>query len=247
MATENKTIWNLRLVMAMLMLLLLVAASPVNADDLKETDMDVVGYEDSSTDDEEANFQNPTQARKAENLAVAEAVKTDTELAGYLNELEAARKNGDQTAIEAAEQKVADRIAEIAGLDHTETRKEIDQMRDDGYGWGQIAHELGVHPSTLGLGHKYGHQNKSYHNVQSMHGFSKKGEIAAATKRDTKTGHGTKGYGVSSVSRGKGKGAIGADSFDSSSSGRGKGKSGGERGGRGSGKSGGKGGGNGKK
>jgi hypothetical protein len=244
MATENKTIWNHRLSMAMVMLLLLVAAAPVNADNPETTEMDVAGYEDSNTDDEDTNFQNPTQARKAENLAVAEAVETDTELDRCLNELEAAKKSGDQTVIDAAEQKVADRIAEIAGMDHSETIDKIDQMREDGYGWGQIAHELGVHPSTLGLGHKYGHQNKSRHSVQSMHGFSKKGEIAAATMRDTKNGKGNKGHGVSSVGGGKGRGAKGADSFDSTNSGKGKGKSGDVGGGRGSGKGGGNGGGN---
>ncbi len=75
-------------------------ASPVKADNPETAEMDVVGYEDSNADDEDSAFQNPTQVQKAENQAIAEAVKTDTELAGYLNELEAAKKSGDQAAID---------------------------------------------------------------------------------------------------------------------------------------------------
>ncbi len=83
--------------------------------------------------------------------------------------------------------------------------------------------------------------NRATMSIQCMASV-KKWEIAAATMRDTKTGHGTKRHDVSSVIGGKGKGGKGAGSPGSRSSGRGKGQSGGKGGGN----SGGKGGGNGK-
>lgn len=40
-------------------------------------------------------------------------------------------------------------LAAVSGV----TQEDIEGMRASGMGWGEIAHELGVHPSVLGLGH----------------------------------------------------------------------------------------------
>lgn len=201
-----------------------------------------------SAEDEESAFQNPAQVQKAENVVEAIAINTeDAKLPGLLSELDDARetlagtKPGTpeypeaQQAVDDAYAAVDERLAEVAGVD----KQSISDKREDGYGWGQICHELGVHPSVLG--NKYGHQKMSQYNAQARHGFGKKGEISAATTRDVKTGW-ARGHGksVSGKSNGKGK----ADSFDVDNSGKAKGKSNGNSGG---GKGGGKGGGNGKK
>jgi hypothetical protein len=180
---------------------------------------DVVGSvdvdENDNAVDEESAFSNPAQAQKAENLAIADAIKTDTALDGLIDDLEAAKAVGDPLAIEAAEKAVADRLAEIAGMDHSDAVKNITDLRELGYGWGQIAQELGVHPSALGLGHKYGHTKTHRNNVRSRKGIGYQEDgLAAATARDVKTGWAAAGHGIGA--RGKGKSAADADSFDSS-------------------------------
>jgi hypothetical protein len=170
--------------------------------------------ENDNADDEESAFSNPAQAQKAENLAIADAIKTDTELDGLIDNLEAAKADGDPAAIEAAEEAVADRLAKIAGMDHSDAVKEITDMREVGYSWGQIAQELGVHPSALGLGHKYGHTKNHRNNVRSKKGVGYQEDgLAATTARDVKTGWAAAGHGIGAP--GKGKSAADADSFDS--------------------------------
>ena len=192
---------------------------------------------DEAVEEEESAFNNPAQAQKAENLAEAAAQKSeDQELADRVEALEAAEQElagltpddpGYQAAldaVEAAEQDVADRLGEISG----ETVADIDKMREEGYGWGQIAHELGVHPSVLGLGHKHGLRKTERHMERGKSAKGKKGEFAAATERDVKTGWG-KGHGVSAGGKGKGggKGKPGfLDDSDVSGKAKGKGKSG---------------------
>jgi hypothetical protein len=229
------------------------AQDAVEVVDQLEEDGDVVDdgevSENEAVEDEDSAFQNPSQVQKAENVAEAAALNSeDQELADRVAALEAAEEALEGlteddpgyaealAAVEAREQDVADRLGEISG----ETKDTIADMREAGYGWGQICHELGVHPSVLG--NKYGHQKMSQHTVQARHGFGKKGEISAATTRDVKTGW-AQGHGksVSGKSNGQGK----AGSMDSDTSAKSKGKMG--NAGNGNGKGGGKGGGNGKK
>jgi hypothetical protein len=261
--TRTKYMKILPILVTVMILALAIAPATVSAQDAAEVasqledDGDVADdgevSEDEAVENEESAFQNPAQAQKAENVAEAVAMNSeDQELANRVAALEAAEEalegltEGDSgyadalAAVEAAEQDVADRLSEISG----ETKDAIDDMREEGYGWGQICHELGVHPSVLG--NKYGHQKMSQYNAQARNGFGKKGEISAATSRDVKTGW-ARGHGksVSGKSNGKGK----ADSFGVDNSGKDKGKSkGNSGGGKGGGKGGGgKGGGNGKK
>jgi hypothetical protein len=76
--------------------------------------------------------------------------------------------------------------------DFNTTMGEIAGMREAGMGWGEIAHALGVHPGTLGLGHNKGVAPQSPTETQ------------LATARNPQTGEAI-GHGVSNGhSEGKG-------------------------------------------
>jgi len=78
-------------------------------------------------DEEETSaLNNEAQVQKAENLALASQ--------------EAAQANLDKETID---------LINATGV----SKEDIDGMRASGMGWGEIAHELGVHPGVLGLGH----------------------------------------------------------------------------------------------
>lgn len=124
-------------------------------------------------EDEFSELNNPAQVQKAENLAnasqeaaqedVSEANENVTTAEDNLAEAEAALANLPDTATDdeilAAEQDVLDAttaldeakegLAEVSGA----SVEDINDMRSDGMGWGDIAHALGIHPSVLGLGH----------------------------------------------------------------------------------------------
>ena len=243
-----------------------IADADPEVDDLGDGEMGPEGESEDAedNDDEGPAINNPAQAQKVENLAKAAALNSeDDELATRVDALEAAEKelaglspgkSGYEDALEAvetAEEAVVDRLAEIAGAFETD----VTEMREEGYGWGQIAHELGVHPSVLGRGHKYGHRKSAQHGFQTRHGYGKKGDMAVSTSRNTRKGPSTKNYGLSAAGQGSGKGkgaksggSFGrADSGKSGGKGRGGGRGGGQGGGKGGGNGGGKGGGNGKK
>ena len=132
-------------------------------------------------DQEGPSLSSPTAAQRAENLAEATANKAQAEISDTqqnVTEAEAAldeaKKSGDQAAIDeaqanydAAVQSLDEAVANSTGI----TADEITAMRSSGMGWGQIAHELGVHPGSLGLGHTKG---------------KKANEMEMATTRNTK-------------------------------------------------------------
>jgi hypothetical protein len=243
-------------------------------DDKDAYDDDKDAYDDDDDmDDEGPAFQNPAQAQKAENLAHAATRNTDDkELAERVENAEDAEQelaearerlaNLPEDATEEerreairdvrqarrdvreARRSVAERLSEISG----EYKADITRMREAGYGWGEIAKELGVHPSALGLGHKKGHK-KGYrhtHTVRNRHQAGKRGDLSAATRRDVKNGWGARGHGKSVAGKGRGRGQASANGFDrDDAGGKGKGKGNG-RGGRGGGRGGGQGGGNGR-
>jgi len=132
----------------------------------------------------------------------------------------------------AAEQALDDATAKMAGV----SVESIEAMRADGMGWGEICHELGLHPSINGLGHQ-----KQF----------KKSEMTEATARNMKNGlskgHVDKTSGDSSgvgLGRAQAKKSAGKGASGKGGSGKGGGKSGSK--GKGSGKSNGKGKGKGK-
>ncbi len=125
------------------------------------------------------------------------------------------------------------RLSEISG----EYQDDIAQMRDDGYGWGEIAKSYGLHPSVLG--NKYGHRKTERHMERNRHTNRKNDAFAEATARDVKTGWG-KDHGVSASGKSKGGNKDNAGSLDSDISGKSKGKSGNAGNGNGNGKGNGK-------
>ena len=61
-----------------------------------------------------------------------------------------------QQQLTQAELSYSDLVAEVTGT----TAADIQSMRSRGMGWGDIAHQLGVHPSVLGLGHSKNARNQ---------------------------------------------------------------------------------------
>ncbi|MDW7773492.1 MAG: hypothetical protein SCH71_11445 [Desulfobulbaceae bacterium] len=239
---------------------------------------------DGDAGDESAapSFSNPAQAQHAANLAQAAASEPDGELESLQSDVAQAEKElsnaiasgAPETEIQSAEEKLtlaeeayANEIAERTGV----LTGEIAAMRTDGMGWGQIAHELGVHPGLLGLGHTEREKNKERNRFANAEKNTETAEIAEATERNTKSGW-SKGHGVGlnagvdSTSRTKGYGlglakkdatggisgaaGLGGNKSRGEAAGSGKGaagsdggpgNSGGDKGGNGKGKSGDKG------
>ena len=199
---------------------------------------------------ERSTFSNPAQAAHAENLANVAAQndprveRAFTTLENAEKALEAAKATGNQTIIAAAQRNydIAKTHAENAlARAACVATSEISAMRSNGMGWGQIAHELGVHPGLLGLGHS---------------------KEITATDRDSKTGlamghsmtassdnSGGKGSGNSYVASGHSNGGAAAGHGGGNAGGHGGGNGGGNAGGKvvaGGGHGGGNGGGHGK-
>ena len=177
-----------------------------------------VTAQDDSSDTEEAGLTNMAQVEKAENLALATAAKAQEQIAAAQKNVTRAQETmdavdpSDTKAMEAAQanyddavQALSDALADSAGV----SVGEISDMRDSGMGWGQIAHDLGIHPSVLGGGHFKGKK-----------GF----EFAMATARDSKTGL-SLGHGSKAGGKGLGPGkAANEKNKDKSKGGKGKGK-----------------------
>ena len=197
--------------------------------------------QDDPADDTPA-FSNPAQAAHAAALADEASTQPDEQVAEALADVQDAKDalsaleadpDATQEDIDAAEEAVAEKeaaaaeaVAERVGA----ITADISAMRDDGMGWGQIAHELGVHPGALGLGHVKGKAHRNRHSVRAMTGEeAADSELAEATARNTKTGLAL-GHGVNKGGSNKGIGLAGkaakgqSGKGGSSSGGGGKGK-----------------------
>ncbi len=153
------------------------------------------------------SFSNPAQAQHAANLATVAASQPDKAVETLQSAVDQAEEElnalGDEPSEEdltAAEAKLAEaqeayaaEIAERTGV----LTGEIEAMRASGIGWGDIAHELGVHPGLLGLGHTKREKNASTHpNFNKSNQIDTEAdEIAEATERNTRSGW-SKGHGV---------------------------------------------------
>jgi hypothetical protein len=112
------------------------------------------------------------------------------------------------TELTNAENALDKAVGELAGV----SLEAISGLRESKMGWGQIAHELGVHPRAIGLGHtKKKGKNFEYGVVSEPAEAIADGvpalenEIAEATKRDIQHGWNNKGHGMTtSVSSGLG-------------------------------------------
>ena len=193
--------------------------------------------QDDPADDTPA-FSNPAQAAHAAALADEASTQPDEATQAALDAVADA-----QTAVDAAEENSAAYALAVDDLEAAEAHAEsvvagtvgaitadIAAMRDDDMGWGQIAHELGVHPGALGLGHVKGKAHRNRNSVMSRTGEeTAEGELAEATARNTKTGLAL-GHGVNKGGSNKGIGLAGkaakgqSGKGGSSSGGGGKGK-----------------------
>lgn len=198
--------------------------------------------------DEEPTYTNAAQAMHAANLAMQAALEPNPETEQVAEDLDAAREayqdakealaeapddpllqeefEKAQETLNNARQDYADTIGELAGV----MGEEVQQMRQSGMGWGQIAHELGVHPGSLGLGH-----SKKKGGLDPVEGFDDlaygpdadidpQQEILEATKRDKQSGW-SKAHGLStsdSKSSGKGLGLSKTSAADGVSTSPGK-------------------------
>jgi hypothetical protein len=189
---------------------------------------------------EQPTYSNAAQAMHAANLAETAALKPDAETEKAADGLASARESYHdakealaaapddpdlQEAVKRAEEDLsgaresyADAIAERAGV----LGEDIQEMRQNRMGWGQIASELGVHPGVLGLGHTK--RNRGLDPVEGLEDVAyspdreldPQAEIAEATRRDKQYGwskaHGLgtgdakgskKGLGLSKTSAGE--------------------------------------------
>lgn len=167
-------------------------------------------------------YSNPAQAMHAANLAEAAAMQPNEELDAARQDVLAAEdalalaeKSGSEaeiaaakSALEEAETSFAEAFEKVTGV----FEEDILGLRESGMGWGQIAHELGVHPGTLGLGHAKKREREAGQIEDDWAVPSEEiggeTELAEATARDVKGGW-AKGHGASageSTAAGKGLG-----------------------------------------
>ena len=211
-------------------------------------------------DEEAPAFSNPAEAQRIEQLSALTVQEPDEET---MAAVEAAEQKADEAeslkaaydalsadtsataeAIEAAraayETALADYEAALALADEKlaafagVSPEEIQAMREEGLGWGQIAHELGIHPGALGLGHTKGTLNRT--RTAAME--NEDSDLEAATARDLKTGwskgngssaSGSQGQGKEKSSESSGQGNSGGNSGGGNSGGNGGGKGGGKK------------------
>ena len=136
--------------------------------------MPILAADDGIDQTAESYYANPAQASHAAQLAeqftmddpgIQDALQDVDDAQTTVDELQAEIEAGDfendvaeaaaiaeladaQQELENAEIAYAGLVAEVSGV----TAANIQSMRSAGMGWGQIAQDLGVHPSTLGRG-----------------------------------------------------------------------------------------------
>lgn len=174
-----------------------------------------IGFaDDPATADDTPAFANPAQAQRAENVSSAYYGQLSKEEQEEVDAALAALEDSDNTNDE-------DAITTLSSYWGVRSQ-DLASMRDDGMGWGQIAHELGVHPSALGLGHTKGKD------MSSGKGKSGDDEMAEAVSRNLQTGW-SKEHGFTSVkTSGKGLGLSSDKSQGKAKAGAGPGSAGGK-------------------
>ncbi len=157
-------------------------------------------------------FSNPVQAQRAARLAEQAALQTSTALQSSLRQVDAAEQRMEQalatqnqaeimaarSALEQAQQQYARHLSEMTGV----MTDDIERMRENGMGWGQIAVELGVHPGEVGMGHHRGERDRdrgmaphSSGTARGRHPGIDPDEMAEATARDMESGWSGGGHG----------------------------------------------------
>jgi len=177
----KQLLWPMSVLILALFLSMTAYAGIATADDTTSDEGDTEG----------SYFSNPAQAAHAAQLSsqvAADDPEVSQAYADYQDALDSYNAldtptQADLDALEAAETAYEEALAEKIGV----TNDEIAAMRASGMGWGEIAHELGVHPSLLGLGHTKGKANR--HGVDKEYNAAlADDELAEATVRTTGRG-----------------------------------------------------------
>jgi len=178
----KQLLWPMSVLILALFLSMTACAGIATADETTTDDGDTEG----------SYFSNPAQAAHAAQLSsqvaaddpeVSQAYDDYQEALEAFDALETTPTQADLDALAAAETAYEEALAEKIGV----TNDEIAAMRASGMGWGEIAHELGVHPSLLGLGHTKGKANR--HGVDKEYNAAlADDELAEATVRTTGRG-----------------------------------------------------------
>jgi hypothetical protein len=165
------------------------------ADDIADPDIDA----------ETPAFSSPEAAMRAAEHA-RRAAFSDNTLETALRDVEQARDRLDRamaandapaaaaarSGLAAAEEAYTQTLADLSGV----SSSDIAAMHDSGMGWGMIAHELGVQPGLLGLGHVLGkqHHGDMRDTAPDIRGIDRR-ELTEATARNMESGwsmgHGT--------------------------------------------------------
>jgi len=165
--------------------------------------LDSDGVAEPDLDAEVSTFATPAQAQHAANLA-EQVASTDESVQEALQDVQDAQsalddalQSDDPAAVSAAPEALA--VAEAAYIDALAGAtgvigSDIAAMRASGMGWGMIAHELGVQPALLGLGHTRGKQE----HYAGMGALDPQ-ELAEATARTMESGW-SLGHGVGVLS-----------------------------------------------
>lgn len=154
-----------------------------------------------SDDPEESYYSSPAQAAHAAQLADEYAQSYDTVKTAWQAYQDGVNLLGDEPseeeleAVRVLEAAYKDALVAAVGL----SLAEIEDMRNSGMGWGEIAESLDIHPGLLGLGHTKRHRNK-YGDADSAEVAAE--ELAAATSRNTKNGY-AKGHSYAASNNGK--------------------------------------------
>lgn len=166
-------------------------ALSIQADEILVEDEDNIAVEETSV------YQNQAQAAHDANLEAAAFEKIDSEIASLQDELVEAEAEGDDDRIAELNAEIDERVSDRTGIEDGR----IADLRESGMGWGEIAHELDVHPGVLGLGHTKMQGEKWKSSQAKLTGDE---EIRLATTMDLNSGatigHGKKS-GVSGSSR----------------------------------------------
>ncbi|MDM8535695.1 hypothetical protein QUF70_02950 [Desulfobacterales bacterium HSG17] len=188
-------------------LVICIGSLPVAAQET-DTETGETGEEGVVKGDEPV-FKNVAEADKVENLSEAWAAQLDPELKEKLDAEQAAGDEVERLETEGAPQEEIDAakaefddaqtaVAEAFGDVALGDPDDIMEMRESGMGWGQIAHELNVHPSVLGRGHQKTNRWQEQEGIDSETGETDpETEIETATKRDLKRGMSGNKHGLS--------------------------------------------------
>ncbi len=201
---------------------------------------------------ERSYFQNSAQAQKAENVAAAslEQAMHDEDVIDATERVERVEKaiagldpdspdyEREKAHLEALLTRAQENLERVLAEAGAVSERDIAAMRRAGMGWGEISHELGLHPRISGLGHNKSNLSLEQQMRIGVPSKSKFTGESTYTERNFKTGrdHGPvkatgssagKGFGLSGDKWAKG-GGFGQDKGKSDSKGHDKGEEGGK-------------------